>query len=142
MTYLTLSQKEKIVIRRCDGITAAQIAIEENISERTVRRVYQQWRQNGTVEIKPKSGCPPLFNDRKSRDLGRVTRANRRAPLNEIRQLISTKACEDTIRKELKKLGYASCVTVKKPFLNEKQQKASMVLQKIMLTGQQMTGER
>ena len=46
MTYLTLSQKEKIVIRRCDGITAAQIAIEENISERTVRHVFQQWKEN------------------------------------------------------------------------------------------------
>jgi DNA-binding CsgD family transcriptional regulator len=40
MTYLTLSEKEKIVTRRCDGISTAQIAIEENISERSVRRVY------------------------------------------------------------------------------------------------------
>ena len=94
------------------------------------------------VETKSKSGRPPSFNDRKRRELVRVVRANLRATFKEIEQLISTKACEDTIRKELKKLGYASCVTVKKPFLNEKQQKASMVLQKIMLTGQQMTGER
>ncbi|CEG82179.1 hypothetical protein RMATCC62417_16289 [Rhizopus microsporus] len=105
MGYLTLPQKEKIVTRRCDGISAAQIAIEENIPERTVRHVFQQWKKNGTVETKPRSGRPPIFNDRKRRELGRVVRANHRATLKEIRQLISTKACEDTIRKELKKLG-------------------------------------
>ncbi|CEI97643.1 hypothetical protein RMCBS344292_11773 [Rhizopus microsporus] len=105
MPHLTLSQKEIIVARRCKGISAAQIAIEENISERTVRRVYQQWKKNGTVETKPRSGRSPIFNDRKRRELGRVVRANNRATLKEIGQLISTKACEDTIRKELKKLG-------------------------------------
>ncbi|CEI96676.1 hypothetical protein RMCBS344292_10833 [Rhizopus microsporus] len=106
MAYLSLSQKERIVIRRCDGISVAQIAIEENISERTVRHV------------------PPIFNDRKRRKLGRVVRASRRATLKEISQLISTKACEDTIRNELKKLGYACRVAIKESFLNEKQQKA------------------
>ncbi|KAG1199766.1 hypothetical protein G6F70_004633 [Rhizopus microsporus] len=72
---------------------------------------------------KEPSGRPPTFNDRKRRELGRVARANRRATLKEIRQLISTKACENTIRNELKKIGYASRVAVRKPFLNEKQQK-------------------
>ncbi|KAG1174177.1 hypothetical protein G6F70_000079 [Rhizopus microsporus] len=65
---------------------------------------------------------PPIFNNGK-RELGRVVRASRRATFKEIEQLISTKACEDTIRKELKKFSYASRVVVKKPFLNEKQQK-------------------
>jgi DNA-binding CsgD family transcriptional regulator len=37
MAYLTLSQKEKIVTRRCNGISVAQISIEENITERSVR---------------------------------------------------------------------------------------------------------
>jgi transposase len=82
-----------------------KLPIEENIPERTVRQVYQQWKKNGTVETKPRSGRPPIFNDRKRRGLGRVVRANRRATLKEIRQLISTKACEDTIHNELKKLG-------------------------------------
>ena len=100
-----MSQKEKIVARRCESISAVQIAIEENISERTVRRVYEQWKKHGTVETKPRSGRPPIFNDRKRRELGRVVRANSCATLQEIGQLISTKACEDTIRKELKKLG-------------------------------------
>jgi hypothetical protein len=40
VAYLTLSQKEKIVTRRCDGISAAQITIEENIPERTVVKRY------------------------------------------------------------------------------------------------------
>ncbi|KAG1178407.1 hypothetical protein G6F70_001538 [Rhizopus microsporus] len=110
MAYLSLSQKERIVIRRCDGISVAQIAIEENISERTRRSL--------------RSGRPPIFNDRKRRELGRVVRASRRATLKEISQLISTKACEDTIRNELKKLGYACRVAIKESFLNEKQQKA------------------
>ncbi|CEI93668.1 hypothetical protein RMCBS344292_07899 [Rhizopus microsporus] len=54
MPHLTLSQKEKIVTRRCDGVLTAQIAIEENIPERTVRHVFQQWKKNGTVETKPR----------------------------------------------------------------------------------------
>ncbi|ORE01194.1 hypothetical protein BCV72DRAFT_322706 [Rhizopus microsporus var. microsporus] len=103
--HIFFSQKEKIVTRRCDGISVAQIAIEENIPERTIRRVYQQWKKNETVETKRRSGRPLIFNYRKRRELGRIVRANRRATLKEIRQLISTKACEDTIRKELKKLG-------------------------------------
>jgi hypothetical protein len=74
--------------------------------------------------MKPKLGRPPLFNDRKRRELGRAVRANRRAPFNEIRHLISTRAFERTIRRELRKLGYASHVAVKKLFLNETQQKA------------------
>jgi transposase len=130
MLHLTLSQQEKIVTRRCDGISAAQIAIEESISERTVRHVYQQWKKNGTVEIKPKSGRPPIFNDRKRRELGRVVRASSRATLKEISQLISAKASEDTIRNELRKFGYASPMAVKKPFLNENQQKARYIFAK------------
>ncbi|ORE10962.1 hypothetical protein BCV72DRAFT_169786, partial [Rhizopus microsporus var. microsporus] len=80
----------------------------------------------GTVEIKPKSGRSPLFNDRKRRELGRAVRANRLALLNEIRHLISTKASERAIRRELRKLGYASRVAVNKPFLNESNKKQSM----------------
>ncbi|CEG70231.1 hypothetical protein RMATCC62417_06167 [Rhizopus microsporus] len=110
MAYLTLSQKERIVTRRCDGISAAQIAIDKNITERASGR--------------------SIFNDRKRRELGRVVRANRRATLKEISQLISTKACEDTIRNELKKLGYASRIAVKEDFLNEKQQKARYIFAK------------
>ncbi|CEG65459.1 hypothetical protein RMATCC62417_02247 [Rhizopus microsporus] len=113
MPHLTLSQKEKIVTRRCDGVSTAQIAIEENIPERTVRHVFQQWKKNGT-----------------KRELGRVVRANRRAPLNEIRQLISTKASEKTIHGELRKLDFTSRVAVKKPLLNAKQQKARYIFAK------------
>ncbi|CEG66532.1 hypothetical protein RMATCC62417_03092 [Rhizopus microsporus] len=105
MAYLTLPQKEKIVTRRCDGVSAVQIAIEANIPARAVRHVFQQWKKNGTVESKLRSGRPPIFNDRKRRELRRVVRSNSRATLKEIRQLISTKACENTIRNELKKLG-------------------------------------
>ncbi|CEG63234.1 hypothetical protein RMATCC62417_00410 [Rhizopus microsporus] len=111
MSYLTLSQNEKIVARRCDGI-----------SERTVR------------QTKPRSGRPPIFNDRKRRELGRVVRANRRATLREISQLISTKASERTIHRELRKLGYASRVAVKKPFLNKKQQKTVDDWKKVIWT--------
>ena len=50
MAYLILSQKERIVTRHCDGISVAQIAIDENILERTARRAYQQWKKNGTVD--------------------------------------------------------------------------------------------
>jgi transposase len=128
MAYLT--QKEKTVVKRYGGLLAAQIAIEENIPERTVRHVFQQREKTGTVETKPKPGSPPIFNDRKRRELVRVARANRCATLKEISQLISTKASEDTIRNELRKLGYASPVAIKKPFLNEKQQKARYVFAK------------
>ncbi|CEI92535.1 hypothetical protein RMCBS344292_18422 [Rhizopus microsporus] len=115
MAYLTLSQKEKIVTRRCDGISAAQIAIDKTFQKEPYD-MFQQLKKNGTVETKPKSGRPPIFNVRKRRELGRVVRANRRATLKEISQLISAKACEDTIHNKLKKLGYASRVAVKKPF--------------------------
>ena len=86
-------------------------------------------KKHEKVETKPKSGRS-IFNDRKRRELGRVVRANRRATLKEISQLISTKACEDTIRNDLKKLGYASHMAVKKSFLNEKQQKARYIFAK------------
>ncbi|CAO3684282.1 unnamed protein product [Rhizopus microsporus] len=98
------SFEKKIVARHCEGILAAQIVIEENIPERTIRRVYQQWKKNGTAETKSRSGRPPLFNDRKRRELGRVVRANSCVTLEEISQLISTKASEKTIRRELRKL--------------------------------------
>ncbi|CEG68852.1 hypothetical protein RMATCC62417_05027 [Rhizopus microsporus] len=130
MPHLTLSQKEKIATRRCDDISAAQIAIDENISKRTVRPIFQQWKKNRTVETKPRPGRPSIFNDKKRRELGRVVRANRRATLKVISQEISTKASERTIRRELKKLGYASRVAVKKPFLNEKQQKQRYIFAK------------
>ncbi|KAG1178560.1 hypothetical protein G6F70_001568 [Rhizopus microsporus] len=125
MPHLTLSQKVKIVTRRCDGISAAQIVIEENIPERTVRHMFQQWKENGTVETKPRPGRPPIFNDGKIRELKRVVRTNRRAALKEISQEISTKASERTIGNELKNLLMLLEWLSKKPFLNEKQQKAS-----------------
>ena len=100
-----LIRGKKIATRCCDDISAAQIAIEENISKTTVRRVYQQWKKNGTIETKPKSGRPPIFNDRKRRELGRAVRANSRSSLSEISQIINTKASERTIRGKLRKLG-------------------------------------
>lgn len=78
----------------------------------------------------PKPGRLPIFNDRKRRELGRVVRANRCATFKEISQLISIKISEDTIRNKLRKLGYASRVAVKKPFLNRKQQKARYIFAK------------
>lgn len=92
-----------IVAKRREGISAAQIAIEENIAERTVCRVYQRWKKYGTVETRPKSGRPVIFNYRKRRELGRVVRERSHASPNEIRKLISTKASESTVRSELKK---------------------------------------
>jgi hypothetical protein len=87
-------------------------------------------KKTGTVETKPKPGRFPIFNDKKRRELGRIARPNRRATLKRISQLISTKASVNTIRNELKKIGYASRVAVKKPFLNEKQQNARYIFAK------------
>ena len=47
MAYLALSQKERTVTRRYDDISVALIAIDENITERAVRRVYQQCKKHG-----------------------------------------------------------------------------------------------
>ena len=61
-------------------------------------------KKNGTVETRPKSGRLPIFNYRKRRELGRVVRERPHASPNKIRNLISTKASESTVRSELKKL--------------------------------------
>ncbi|KAG1178486.1 hypothetical protein G6F70_000958 [Rhizopus microsporus] len=67
----------------------------------------------------------------KRRELRRVVRADHRTTLKEISQIISTKASVNTIRNELKKIGYASRVAVEKPFLNEQHQKASIEIGKL-----------
>lgn len=123
---LTVAERGTIVGMKLKGATYAEIAGTVNCSTSTVQKVLKKSKDIGTLESMPRSGRPPIFQDRDLRELKRVAISNRRAPLADITNNLSVQASVRTVRKELRKMGFDNRVAAKKPFLNRRHRAARL----------------
>ena len=102
-TFEPCLKKKKLLPDAAMAFWQHKLPLRRTLQKEPYVESINNGKKNGTVETKPRFGRPPIFNDRKRRELRRVVRTNCRATLKEISQLISSKVCEDTICNELKK---------------------------------------
>lgn len=102
------------------GSSLSQIAVEFGRGKDVISKVLKRYRERGLVEVAKRSGRPRKLTDHDIRILKREIRKNRRAPLAELAQNLTTPVSSRTVRKKLHELGIMSCIAVKKPFLSPK----------------------
>jgi transposase len=62
------------------------VALLFNVTQSVISRLYQRYRESGTVEERPRTGRPRATNNREDRLLVREARRNPRAHCNLLRQ--------------------------------------------------------
>jgi len=85
---------------------AAAAGRSENIPPRTAQAIVKQYVQTGSVSNNHRTGRPSKLTERDHREIVRTARNNRRMPLNQITNQISTKVSVSTIRRILGSHGY------------------------------------
>ena len=96
------------------------IATELDIPHSTIEYVLKRYRNFGTVVIRKVIHQRCKVTKRGRRELGCILTQNRRIPLASIIEKMTKKVCARTLRKEIKRIGFHSCVAAKKPFLSNK----------------------
>lgn len=119
---LDLQKRAQIVGMKEAGATTAEIAVQFNISERTIRDIYKKYKERGTITPKTSSGRPRKLNERDIRSLARFTKKNRTAILSDITKSAAIKVSEFTIRRRLHEQQLFARVAIKKPFLTAQHQ--------------------
>ena len=69
---------------------------------------------------------PKVLDERTTRRLVRLALANRRATVNQLREMLETTASPTTIRRKLRENRIRARRLIKKPKLNDKQKKARL----------------
>jgi transposase len=116
--YLSVQVQNLMVGMYKGGASVSQIAVHSGVWKGTVSKVLKRYRERGSVQIAKRSGRPRKLTDRDLRILKREIVMNRRAPLAELVNTLTTHVCIRTLRKELHALGIGSRIAVKKPFLS------------------------
>ena len=106
------------------GMTTRDIADLYNISKTTVHRIIYDYKENGIIEARPRSGRPPELDPRDKRHLVQLVEKNHYAPLAqitaEIQDITKKPLSLSTIQRALHMEGYAGRVGLRKPFVNDK----------------------
>jgi transposase len=101
------------------GLKAAEIARKTNIGDMTVRSVIKRYQASGSLTSAPRSGRPPLLDDRDSRRLTQIVKKNRKVTLTDIHGILGVEASKRTLQRRLLKLDLKSRIAIKKPFISK-----------------------
>jgi len=113
MSQLTDFERGRIIGRWETGESTRDIADALNHSQSQVSRAIKAFVEEGQTTIAPRSGRPPVLNDRDVRQVKRITKKNRNESL-------STSISSTTVRNYLHEEGYYSRVALRKPYVSEK----------------------
>ena len=115
------------IIGMCEGgISFAAVGRKLNMSEDTVRKIWNRQKIVPSRESAPRSGRPSKFTDRDRRHIVRYVtknRTTRREPLADISKDLNLNVHPDTIAKVLKDAGLNHRIERKRPFLTNEHRK-------------------
>ncbi|KAI8364703.1 Homeodomain-like protein [Radiomyces spectabilis] len=103
---LTVEQKIEIMAYKNAGWSAAKIAKHFKVARGTVYNVIKNHEQRGTHERKKGSGPRKKLTERDVRTLVRELHKDPHILLSDLTQKLVTKVSEQTVRRELHRLGY------------------------------------
>lgn len=109
---------EQLTLR---GLSNGVIATQVGVKKSTVAHIAKRVRRNGNTVRPPRTGRPPLMDDRGSRRLLRIVRTGRYATLAELRTAYNAGSEQplslSTLRRRLRDAGIASRMPVVKPYV-------------------------
>lgn len=124
------NKRVQIVTLRQEGFSLREIATKASVDRRTVQRVCKRVQKTSSFKDQPRSGRPPLLDDRQKRLIARSVNREETKTAETIRKEVATfhniNVSRDTIARALKSFGYVARVKIKKPALSEKQRKARL----------------
>ncbi len=115
---LTREQRRvKIFTLKEEGFSLAEIITKSGADRRTVQRVCNNVRETGSFKDKPRSGRPPLLNERNKRTVANILRrgeaSNAQAVSKVARVHHNIDVGRKTIARALNSFGYVARVKVK-----------------------------
>jgi transposase len=84
--HLTQADGNRAIGMLENGARQVDVALLFNVTQSVISRLYQRYRESGTVEERPRTGRPRATNNREDRLLVREARRNPRAHCNLLRQ--------------------------------------------------------
>lgn len=119
---LSRDMRELCVKKAGDGMGYRTIAKELHLSQNTVKKLLSRARDRGHVESMPRTGRPPVTDERIDRAILRAIRSNRRLSSSSLQadllQHHQMSVSESTIRNRIKAAGYNGRVARRKPFVS------------------------
>jgi transposase len=124
------NRRVKIVTLKEEGLSLKQIAEKTNSHRRTVQRICKTVRETNSFKDRPRSGRPPLLNERDKRVIARIIQKKEASNAESIRKVANLHyeidVSRDTISRALTSFGYAARVKAKKPRLTINQKKSRL----------------
>jgi len=120
---LTEDIKNRIIMLSENGHSSAAIAGQLHLHDRTVRKIIQKFRENGSVKVKPRSGRPRKTNSRYDRQLKFLSLSDRFQSASKLAKQMEDATgvvlSASTVQRRLNQCGLKGCVAKKKPFISE-----------------------
>jgi len=121
---LTSGQRAQIIGAFKMGHNPLTIAKTFDLAPATVYKTVKRYQETGSENPVKRHGRPKALSDRDKRALNRVAVSDRQEPLavitNKFNATLENDISTKTVRRYLKEMGWNSCVSCKKPFLNDK----------------------
>ena len=115
MRTFSIEKRSQIIGAVIFGTPIKEIAIHFHTETRTVKAIWEKYRQTGTVKDKPRSGRPKITNARTDR---RIVREHKKNPYLTATQSANVwNIGRKTVSRILKNHGLICRRPVKKPFL-------------------------
>lgn len=107
---ISIEIRKKIIKMSENGISYAKIARTLFMSKSSIQYVIKSFKENNTVDTRPRKGKQQITSPSDNRILGRTIRENRRATTayikDEWEKSTGKSISIDTCRRRLKSLGY------------------------------------
>lgn len=118
---LSPEQRSAIIQALEAGQKAPALAKQFNCSPNTIRYTFKRFQQHSTVDSLPKSGRPPIFDDRATRSICRLARTNPHWSYKELCANHSLRPSRSTARRYvLKELRGKRKIPISKPLAKER----------------------
>lgn len=121
---ISVDVRELIIKYQSEGKSLREIGRLVGKSHATVQTVLKNYKTNGSLSSKQRSGRPKIFTPREEVLIERKIKKDPKLTASEIAAELleeTGKSCEaNTIRRVLKRKGYHSRTARKKPFISEK----------------------
>ena len=132
--HVTAAHREHIVALRAAGLVWREVISLMrkngcNVSERTVRQIWYNYKKCGSAQERKHSGRPRVCGERAERVVIRTARANRSASFNELSKSLTDVGLHlsrNTVARVLDRNGYARRGVCHRPTLNPRQKAARL----------------
>ncbi|MBW0563163.1 hypothetical protein O181_102878 [Austropuccinia psidii MF-1] len=117
MPYLDIETHGQIVGMRQAGLSFRAIGQLAGVPLTTIYDTVSKYQEIGTVQTQQKTGRPTILKDCDRRQLSQIITCCHRLTVAQVTKLMTENVSTRTIQREIHKLGKASTIAPRKPYL-------------------------